>query len=122
MLFCGGIGCCASAQQGGRHATHHDQCHPSPTDEGNVIAKQQQAVQRGFVANRRCILRNNSAQQADVRQIEAHRVKTGQCQRSERQFLDLGVRFEAGVAVDFGADLQRFADAATQAVRVQQVD
>ena len=41
-----------------------------------------------------------------MRQVQADRVEPGQCQRGERQFLDLGVRFQAGMAIDFGAQLQ----------------
>jgi hypothetical protein len=44
-----------------------------------------------------------------VRQVQARLLEAGQRQGGEGQFLDLGVGFEAGVAVDLGADLELFA-------------
>jgi hypothetical protein len=49
------------------------------------------------------------AHDADVGHVEAHFAEAGQRDRRQRQFLDLGIGFEAGVAVDLGADLDRLA-------------
>ena len=48
---------------------------------------------------------------ADVPDVEIHVVKPAGSQRAHHQALDLDVAFDAGVAVDLGADLQRLARA-----------
>jgi hypothetical protein len=55
------------------------------------------------------ILRQDRVQHADMGQVQAHVAEASQGQGTKRQFLDFGVRFQPGVAVNLGADLERFA-------------
>jgi hypothetical protein len=81
----------------------------SSSRPGVSFRAQQRGDLRFVFAGGKPVLSQQCAQHADVGHVEAHFGKAGQRDGGQRQFLDLGIGFEAGMAVDLGADLDRLA-------------
>ena len=66
----------------------------------------QQAEQFGFESLGSRVGPNDGAHHADMAQVQAHGIEARQRQRGQRELLNFRIRFETGVTINFGTDLQ----------------